>query len=82
MKLAFVVDPLDKLKAYKDSSIALMREAAKRGHEVSALEARDMFVRDGAVTAECAASKFARTTTIGTAPGSRTRRRSGSSTAC
>ncbi|HEX3058152.1 MAG TPA: glutathione synthase [Usitatibacter sp.] len=52
MKLAFVVDPLDKLKAYKDSSIAMMREAAKRGHEVSALEARDMFVRDGAVTAE------------------------------
>jgi glutathione synthase len=52
MKLAFVVDPLEKLKAYKDSSIAMMREAAKRGHEVSALEARDMFVRDGAVTAE------------------------------
>jgi glutathione synthase len=52
MKLAFVVDPLAKLKAYKDSSIAMMREAAKRGHEVSALEVGDMFIRDGAVTAE------------------------------
>jgi glutathione synthase len=52
MKLAFVVDPLAKLKAYKDSSIALMREAVKRGHEVSALEAGDMFIRDGAVTAD------------------------------
>jgi glutathione synthase len=51
MKLAFVVDPLPALKAYKDSSIAMMREAARRGHEVHALEARDMFVRDGAVTA-------------------------------
>jgi len=52
MKLAFVVDPLAKLKAYKDSSVALMREAVKRGHEVSALEAGDMFIRDGAVTAD------------------------------
>jgi len=52
MKLAFVVDPLAKLRAYKDSSVALMREAVKRGHEVSALEAGDMFIRDGAVTAD------------------------------
>ena len=51
MKLAFVVDPLPALKPYKDSSIAMMREAARRGHSVHALEARDMFVRDGAVSA-------------------------------
>ena len=51
MKLAFVVDPLAALKPYKDSSIAMMREAARRGHSVHALEARDMFVRDGAVSA-------------------------------
>lgn len=53
MKLAFVVDPLDQLKAYKDSSIAMMREAARRGHEVHALQARALFVRDGSV--RCAA---------------------------
>jgi len=51
MKYAFVVDPLDHLKAYKDSSVAMMREAARRGHEVHALEARDMVLRDGAVVA-------------------------------
>jgi glutathione synthase len=51
MKLAFVVDPLDQLKAYKDSSVAMMREAARRGHGVHALEARAMFVREGAVAA-------------------------------
>ena len=49
MKLAFVVDPLEDLKAYKDSSIAMMREAARRGHAVSAFEARSMFVHGGAV---------------------------------
>lgn len=51
MRLAFVVDPLDRLKAYKDSSIAMMREAARRGHEVHALEAGDMFSREGKVRA-------------------------------
>ena len=43
------LDPLDRLKAYKDSSIAMMREAARRGHEVHALVAGDMFVREGKV---------------------------------
>jgi glutathione synthase len=51
MKLGFVVDPLDHLKPYKDSSVAMMREAARRGHEVHALEAREMFVREDRVLA-------------------------------
>ena len=34
--LLFVVDPLERLKAYKDTSVAMMREAARRGHRVSA----------------------------------------------
>jgi glutathione synthase len=51
MKLAFVVDPLDHLKAYKDSSIAMMRAARDRGHAIHALEARDILVLDNAVRA-------------------------------
>ena len=51
MRIAFVVDPLARLKPYKDSSIAMMREAARRGHEVHALEARTMAIRDGKVLA-------------------------------
>jgi glutathione synthase len=51
MKLAFVVDPIERLKPYKDSSIAMMREAARRGHEIHAFEARAMFVRDAQVHA-------------------------------
>ena len=50
MRIAFIVDPLAKLKAYKDSSVFMMREAAKRGHEVWAFEAREMF-SGGAVCA-------------------------------
>jgi glutathione synthase len=51
VRIAFVVDPLARLKPYKDSSIAMMREAARRGHEVHALEARAMAIRDGEVLA-------------------------------
>jgi len=51
MRFAFVVDPLDHLKAYKDSSVAMMREAARRGHEVHALEAREMVLASGSVSA-------------------------------
>lgn len=32
----FIVDPLDELKEYKDSTVAMMREAARRGHIVHA----------------------------------------------
>ena len=60
MRLAFVVDPLEQLKAYKDSSIAMMREAARRGHEVHALQARDMFVASGKVRAATRAAHVAR----------------------
>ncbi|MDR3221626.1 MAG: glutathione synthase [Candidatus Accumulibacter sp.] len=34
MRLAFIVDPLDHLKAYKDSSVAMMRAAQAAGHAV------------------------------------------------
>jgi len=51
MRLAFVVDPPEALKAYKDSSIAMMREAARRGHAIHVLEAGDLHVRAGQVMA-------------------------------
>jgi glutathione synthase len=44
MRFAFVLDPLEVLKPYKDSSIAMMREAARRGHEVHSLEAPSLYV--------------------------------------
>jgi len=38
MRLAFILDPLDSLKAYKDSSIAMMRAAQAAGHSVWAIQ--------------------------------------------
>jgi glutathione synthase len=55
MKLLFVVDPLASLKPYKDSSVAMMRAAAARGHAVFACEARHLFIRDGFARAACSA---------------------------
>lgn len=51
MDFAFVLDPLPLLKAYKDTSIAMMRAVAARGHRIFALEQRDIYWRDGATGA-------------------------------
>jgi glutathione synthase len=52
MKILFIADPLAHLKAYKDSTVFMMREAAARGHEVFACEIGDMaMVPSGAIQA-------------------------------
>ncbi len=51
MDIAFIVDPLDSLKAYKDTSISMMRAAVRRGHRVFAFEQTDLLWRDGRVSA-------------------------------
>lgn len=43
MDFAFIVDPLPLLKAYKDSSVAMMRALAARGHRVYALTQADVW---------------------------------------
>jgi glutathione synthase len=42
MDLLFVADPLAAFKPYKDSTYAMMREAAARGHRVLACEPKDL----------------------------------------
>lgn len=51
LKIAFILDPLEALKPYKDSSIAMMREAARRGHEVFAIQREALAWREGEVFA-------------------------------
>jgi glutathione synthase len=51
MNIAFIIDPLDSLKIYKDSTFAMMREAARRGHALFVLEQHELFVRDNQVQA-------------------------------
>ena len=53
MSLLFVADPLDSFKTYKDSTFAMMREAARRGHPVWACEVPQLvWQRGGRVTAQ------------------------------
>jgi len=48
MKLLFILDPIAQLKTAKDSSLAMMREADRRGHELFVSRQHDLFLR-GAV---------------------------------
>ncbi len=53
MKLLFVADPLESFKPYKDSTFAMMREAAARGHVIVACEPRHLrWQHGGQVMAE------------------------------
>ena len=54
MKIAFLADPLAGFKTYKDSTFAMMREAARRGHTIHAFEQSDMALDEGVVTANVA----------------------------
>ncbi len=46
MKFLFILDALSSLKSYKDTSIAIMREAAKRGHSLYVCQQHDVFLRN------------------------------------
>lgn len=45
MRFVFILDPLESLTLYKDSSLAMMREAAKRGHKLYIAMQGDLFLR-------------------------------------
>ncbi|WP_088279975.1 glutathione synthase [Ideonella sp. A 288] len=52
MTLLFVADPLESFKTHKDTTFAMMREAASRGHHVWACEPADLvWVRGARVVA-------------------------------
>ncbi len=52
MSLLFVADPLESFKTYKDTTFAMMREAARRGHALLACTPSDLvWRRGGKVTA-------------------------------
>ncbi|MFI4939655.1 MAG: glutathione synthase [Burkholderiales bacterium] len=54
MKIAFLADPLTSFKIYKDTTYAMMTEAARRGHAVYAFEQKDMAIQGSAVVANVA----------------------------
>jgi glutathione synthase len=50
--LLFIVDPLESLKAYKDSSVAMMRAAQARGHVIWAAEQSSLHWSKNRVSAQ------------------------------
>jgi glutathione synthase len=54
MKIAFLADPLDGFKIYKDSTYAMMVEAVARGHSIHAFQQQDMAIDGGKVVANVA----------------------------
>lgn len=51
MEILFIADPLDHFKIYKDSTYAMMSEAARRGHVLYACEPGDLALSGGSVEA-------------------------------
>ncbi len=47
MHILFIADPLETFKTYKDSTFAMMRAAAARGHTLSACEPKDIMWQSG-----------------------------------
>ncbi len=56
MKFIFILDPLESLKNAKDTSLAIMREASTRGHELFVSMQHALFLRGA--TARISAKKF------------------------
>ena len=51
MHVLFIIDPLPGLKAYKDSSVAMMRALQARGHRLSVAYQPDLYIDGGTVKA-------------------------------
>lgn len=51
MHVLFVIDPLLSLRAYKDSSVAMMRALTARGHTLSVAHQGDLYIDEGTVKA-------------------------------
>lgn len=70
MKLLFIADPLTGFKIHKDSTFAMMREAARRGHELFACQPEDLMWQRGArVSAPLLALRLADAQPAPDAPG-------------
>jgi glutathione synthase len=59
MQFLFIIDPIESLKTVKDSSFAMMVEAARRGHHLFVCEQPQVGFRQGQVMARAAALTLA-----------------------
>lgn len=49
MHILFIIDPIESLSAYKDSSVAMMRALLARGHQLSYCLQGDLYILNGQV---------------------------------
>ena len=54
MRIAFVADPLSSFKIHKDSTYAMMVEAARRGHEIHFMLQEGLMWKGGRVLGDSA----------------------------
>ncbi|MCG6877036.1 MAG: glutathione synthase [Betaproteobacteria bacterium] len=52
MRIGVILDPLSSIKTYKDTTYAMMAEAARRGHELDFMLQESLMWKDGAVIGE------------------------------
>jgi glutathione synthase len=60
MQFAFIIDPLASLKAYKDTTVCMMREAHARGHSVWACQQHAIAWRSGGKPGDGVSAEFTR----------------------
>ena len=60
MHFAFIIDPLESLKAYKDTTVCMMREAQARGHAVWVCQQDEIAWRSGVKDGDGAGAAFTR----------------------
>ncbi len=53
IKLGIVMDPIESIKPYKDSSLAMLLEAKSRGWEIYYIEMGDLFMQSDKAMAQC-----------------------------
>jgi glutathione synthase len=58
MKIAFIIDPIDKLDPTHDSSVAMMEAADRLGHQVYSTTAQQLAVLEGRAAAMLQPTKF------------------------
>ena len=49
ISIGFVMDPIESIKPYKDSSFAMMLEAQRRGWNIHYIQQSDMYIEGGLV---------------------------------
>ncbi|TNF69273.1 MAG: glutathione synthase [Gammaproteobacteria bacterium] len=52
LKMAFILDPLDQLNPKKDSSIAMIESALKKGWQCYSIQMNDLYIQDGSAYAK------------------------------